>query len=370
MSKLKVLCILPLPPPIHGSTVMANIINKSLIINETFVCDYININVSTDIYDIGKFSFRKIRTIFLSYVLTITKLIKNKYDVCYIANSPTGPAFVKDSIYIIVCKLFCKNIILHQHGKGFSKYREKSIYNYLYRICFKDVKVILLSWRLYNDISYFVKKDQIYICPNGIPEIYNYQPNYDKENKVLRLLFLSNLIISKGVYELLNACKILKDKGYIFECLFIGGHTKELSLKIFHEEIQKRDLNDFVKYLGTALFEKKSQFYEMCDIFVFPTFHESFGLVLLEAMQHGLPIVTTYEGGIPDIVKDNINGFLCYPQDNIGLAEKIEILLNDKHLRIKFGENGFKIFKSKFKKDTFEKKIIEIFYSVISNKSL
>lgn len=77
-------------------------------------------------------------------------------------------------------------------------------------------------------------------------------------------------------------------------------------------------------------------------------------------MQYKLPIVTTDEGGIPDVVTDGENGFVCQRKDSISVANAIENLFNDKNIRIQMGENGYKIFKEKFTLEQFCNNILSI----------
>ena len=98
------------------------------------------------------------------------------------------------------------------------------------------------------------------------------------------------------------------------------------------------------------------------DLFIFPTFYhnECFPLVLLEAMQYGLPIVTTDEGGIPDIVKDGENGLICEKNNPDSLANCIEMLLKDNTLREEYGRKGRDLFEKKYSLYTFECRMTEI----------
>jgi glycosyltransferase involved in cell wall biosynthesis len=90
-------------------------------------------------------------------------------------------------------------------------------------------------------------------------------------------------------------------------------------------------------------------------------------LVNLEAMQFSLPIVTTFEGGIPDVVDNEVTGFLV-PQKNIDiLAEKLEILIQNPDLRQQMGEAGRKRYEEKFTLDKFERRMVEILGEVISD---
>ena len=165
----------------------------------------------------------------------------------------------------------------------------------------------------------YVKREDVFICPNGIPATLGDASVAERYNAVHRLLFLSNLLETKGVYVLLDALTILKERGYSFICDFVGGETTEIDIKKFSEEVEKRGLSEFAIYLGKKYGEEKNEEYAKSDIFVFPTFYpnECFPLVLLEAMQQGLPCISTNEGGIASIIDDGKTGFLVEKQNPV-----------------------------------------------------
>lgn len=111
---------------------------------------------------------------------------------------------------------------------------------------------------------------------------------------------------------------------------------------------------------GKKYNEDKKVFFENADIFIFPTLNEAFGLVLLEAMQHHLPCVSTTEGGIPGIIDEGKTGFLVPKHDAETLANKIEFLLTDSALRKRMGEAGREKFEKEFTLEVFEKRMAEI----------
>lgn len=89
-------------------------------------------------------------------------------------------------------------------------------------------------------------------------------------------------------------------------------------------------------------------FYEDTDIFVSPSIKpESFGLVILEAMMHGIPVVATNHGGPTEIIKNNETGYLIDITSE-ELADKLIKLIEDKELRIELADNGYKDVKEKF----------------------
>ncbi len=255
----------------------------------------------------------------------------------------------------------CK-VIAHYHNKGVSAYQSKWVYNFLYKRFFSNLKVILLAENLYKDIARYVKREDVYICPNGIPNSCKEELKARRNNEAPHLLFLSNLLISKGVTVLLDALKILKEKEYTFVCQFVGGETSEIGAVQFSEEVDKRNLNDRVAYVGRKIGEEKEFFFRQADVFVFPTYYynECFPLVILEAMEYKLPVISTNEGGIPDMVKDGENGLICEKQNPVSLADCMAELLDDEELRVKMGNAGYEKFCREFTLDQFENRMRDI----------
>ena len=104
----------------------------------------------------------------------------------------------------------------------------------------------------------------------------------------VRMVFLSNLLESKGVLDLLDALRFLQQRGSQFVCDIVGAETAEINKERLLEEICKRELGGVVHYKGCIYGEDKSQELKNADLFVFPTYYsnECFPIVLLEAMAH------------------------------------------------------------------------------------
>ena len=214
--KPRILFILHLPPPIHGAAMMGKYIQESELINSSFDCFCINLATAGSLSDIGHVSLEKLLKylLLLRYISHVVKEIRP--ELVYITPNAGGKAFFKDFIVVQMLKSMGCKIIAHYHNKGVSAYQSKWIYNFLYKRFFSNLKVILLAENLYKDIAKYVKREDVYICPNGIPSSCKEEMEARRNNVIPHLLFLSNLLISKGVIVLLDALKILKEKEYTF----------------------------------------------------------------------------------------------------------------------------------------------------------
>jgi glycosyltransferase involved in cell wall biosynthesis len=361
--KPRVLFILHLAPPVHGAAVTGGYIKDSALINLSFNCTYINLATASSLEDIDKTGFKKILVILKLWRTIFLTLKREKFQLCYLTINAKGPAWFKELGIVVLVKWFQVPILYHYHNKGVAENATTFLKKKLYRFQFRRAKTILLSPLLYPDIAPFVKESEVYYCPNGIPKASLIQKELTDENapKITTILFLSNLIESKGVFVLLEACVLLKKKQIPFRCVFIGGEGG-ITANQFEAKVQQLQLQKEVEYQGKKYGLEKEVAFDHADIFAFPTYYhnECFPLVALEAMQYELPVISTFEGAIPEVIIDRINGFLV-PQKNIeDLADKLEILIMNPELRNEMGLAGKKRYEEKYTLAIFENRMQEI----------
>lgn len=345
-----------MPPPVHGASMMGKYIHDSQVVNETFDCHYINLTTAKNLADIGKVGLRKLIQ-FVQLLYRIRKEVKKlKPQLVYVTPNACGGAFYKDFIVVQLLKAMGCKVVAHYHNKGVATRQNHKPDKWLYRQFFKGIQIILLAEPLYEDMQQFVKREQVLFCPNGIPESSptNKPP---QKGSLPHIFFLSNLLIDKGVLTLLDACKQLKEQGYVFQCDFVGGETADMNAECFKRECEQRGIADCVTYHGRKYGEEKLTFFQQADIFVLPTFNECFPLVLLEAMEQSLPCISSAIGGTPEIVDEGKTGFLVPCREVQPLAERIGILLKDETLRKQLGKAGRAKFEREYTLPRFEENI-------------
>lgn len=363
--KKKVFCPISLPPPYHGSNIFSKNLVSSEAINQEFELDVFPISYNKKTENVGKIDLLKPFLIVKNFFIILFKSFQ-KYDLVYYVPAIKGFAFIRDFFLLLPLKSRKKNIIIHLHGKGIKTQTKKSkIYKSLYKYFFKNTSVICLSERLTYDIK-DVFNGPTYIVNNAItPETY---PEKKTDNKIPVILFLSNFIETKGIFVLLEAAYLLKSQNIDFKINLVGAPRGDIMKKINHL-IEKYNLYDHILSIGPKYGNDKKKAFQNADIFVFPTFYETWGLVNIEAMQASLPVISTDEGAIPDIVDDGITGFIVKKQDPVDLAEKIATLLKNEKLRIEMGKKGREKFLKKYTFEIFEKRIIKVFNQVIDNEA-
>jgi glycosyltransferase involved in cell wall biosynthesis len=361
------------PPPIHGSSVIGGYIKESKIINSAFECRYINLGTSASIKDIGKGSFQKLFR-YLSIIKQVSKeLITFRPNICYMTITAKGVGFFKDLVIISLVKLFGKKLIYHFHNKGIQENQNNYFVNRLRLYQFNNSRAILLSELLYYDLAKYLSKDKVFYCKNGIPAISDLKLDLlnlaRKEKVVTEILFLSNMAKEKGVFVLLEACRKLFLKGISFKVYFIGAWS-DISENQFSDFITMNNLQNNIIYVGAKYGNDKNNYFKQVDIFVHPTLNDCFPLVILEAMQYGLPVIATIEGAINEVVENNLNGLLVPKNNTEALADKIEYLINHPALRVEMGINGRKRFEERYSLEQFEYNFAEIMDKIAADFNL
>jgi colanic acid/amylovoran biosynthesis glycosyltransferase len=185
--------------------------------------------------------------------------------------------------------------------------------------------------------------DKFHIVHCGVSPDDFRPPAHRAKNERPFIFSLSQLVERKGFPVLLEACKILSQRGYDFQCLIAGDGPQRPLLERLVAEYQ---ITDRVQLIGAIFQEQLADYLTGADIFVLPCLTASNGdrdgipVVLMEAMAMEIPTISTYVSGIPELIEDGQSGLLVGEKDAAALADAVQRLLEDETLRQRLGKGG------------------------------
>jgi glycosyltransferase involved in cell wall biosynthesis len=154
-------------------------------------------------------------------------------------------------------------------------------------------------------------------------------------------LYVGRLEHRKGLHQLLKACAMLKKQEYCnYSLMVVGRGAMEQELKSFcHDE----NIQDYVKWVGWVDYSSLGVYFRNADIFVFPSLEDTWGMVVLEAMAFGKPILCSKCAGASEMVVQEQNGYLFDPHHPETLTEVMKLFIKDPNLISSMGKNSQQI---------------------------
>lgn len=311
---------------------------ESPLLNDAFELEVMPLRFAATIGDIGRFSIGKIARSFVMAAKLGWRLMTSRPDAVYFTLSPVGGAFLRDLLLVAVMKFFMVTRIYHLRGKGIQKAcGQKGWLVPLYHWAFAGAEVIHLSELLYFDIAPFVPRDKLHLVANGRPD--HGEAGIDRQDHTdpPTILFVSNMLEAKGPLVLLRALARLRNEGVEYVARFVGPWMTpafEKEWRTLHQHLQ---LEESVHYSGALFDDALMEAYRQADILAFPTLNECFPGVVLEAMSHGLPVVSSAEGALPEIIEEGKTGLLFTTNDDTALAGKLKMLIGCRNIRLEMG---------------------------------
>jgi glycosyltransferase involved in cell wall biosynthesis len=371
-AKKTIVIIGALPPPHHGVTVFTKELLESRIASD-FDLIHLDTSDKRDLDNMGKLDLENALLALKNIVRLKWLCLTRRPDIVYVPNSQNNVAFLRDGIFILIGKWLCgAKVVMHYHGgESFVEFvrRTNLFMRWFIAFVLKRVDVaIVVGHRL----KYLLEKEvrRVEVVPNGS----RFQPELNGRWITTRSLivvsFLSNLFRSKGVLDLMQAAAIVSARYSNVRFRFAGewwGQEPETKTEAM-EIIESKRLRESVEFVGKVLGAEKERFLLDTDIFVFPTWNDSFGLVNLEAMAAGCPVVSTRGvGAIEEVVIDGETGILVEKQNPQQLAEAIIRLIDDPELRVRMGKAGRDRFEKHYTMEKNIEQMINVFNSVLQS---
>jgi glycosyltransferase involved in cell wall biosynthesis/ubiquinone/menaquinone biosynthesis C-methylase UbiE len=321
MIKRKILLIGILPPPINGQAVAFQALTNELSVETLMISGKRNINIRNKI--------NKIFNYFGLLFQLVFKLLRKKY-VVYHTISQSKAGFVRDFLIVIISKFLGSKVIVHIHGgnyDGFYQTQKPFIQKRIRQMLMQTDSIIVLSDTMKKMFDFEPQlSSKISVVKNGLPwnidskdlEVKKLPINNDIP---IKIIFLSNLIESKGYLAVLEATLLLVNEyGYNIKTDFCGEFiqyddaskfsTTSEARYYFQEFIVKNNLENHVNYHGTIEIEKKKELLKEAHFFVLPTnyINEGQPISIIEAMAYSCVVLTTDYRGISDIISNYESG--------------------------------------------------------------
>lgn len=263
-------------------------------------------------------------------------------------------------------------VIVTSHGSDIMGYQAwPEFHSIMYEVADKCKKIIAVSNHSKKDITNIFKanKEKIITISNGYNEKVFYKEDYNKEEILKELninktcdkivCFAGRLATNKGVDLLLQAAKSYENENVL--TLIIGDGEEYNSLNKLREELELKN----VFFVGNQDYNTLRKLYNISDVCVIPSRQEAFGLVALEAIACGTPVVATKQGGIKDFVNSKV-GILINKESVEDIAISVSKILNNE---IKFDSNFLVEYaKENYRQDVFIKELIKIYKENLDKK--
>lgn len=250
-----------------------------------------------------------------------------KYDIIYVHYMSLNTPLLAFLLFLFKNK---KPLVMNVHGDDVTASEGKKI-DILNKYVLKRTALVVVPSSYFKELvlnNYpFLTQKQVFVSPSGGVNSNIFYPIARAKNELPILGMVSRIDAGKGWDDLLKALKSLKSKNIVFNAVIAGIGPEEEKMKAM---LQDFDLCDEVEYLGPIRQDKLIHLYTKIDVLIFPTKREaeSLGLVGLEAMSCGVPVIGGNIAGLKTYIDDGKNGILFEPGSVPALVQSIEEYLN------------------------------------------
>lgn len=275
-------------------------------------------------------------------------------------------SFDRSRLFIKLAKRYGQKVILHEHAADFVEYyrqtadKEKILETI--RLCDRLI-VLSKSWKAFF-VSIGVEECKICVLNNIVsPPAWIDVPRPDDK---LHLMYMGEISKRKGGFDLLQAMSEHKDYFKDKLLLRMGGNEVDGDVRSF---IIGNGLSDFVTYEGWISGRQKVECLIWADVYILPSYNEGLPVAILEAMAYRHPVISTPVGGIPEVIRDGINGRLIRPGDAEAIAEAVRYYIEqDGRVKIQ-GEEAYKAVQDFFPESVFAD-LKAVYESVLNSEAL
>lgn len=351
----------PFAPPITGESIANQELFKQLPKRSVNV-QKINTSLQEISSEQGSFSIVKVLRSSVKY-LQVFKLLT--VDIAYLTPGQTFLGVLKYLPFILLAKIFRKKIVLHIHGGGL---------RYTFQQCSPLKRIIMaailkradagivLSESLRDNFHEILPAERIFEVRNFAGEDV-FEIDFEKKNfQKLKVLYLSNLMIEKGIMDLLEASDALSECNEIE--FTIAGNIESSNCQKVSEKLTSSKVN----YVGPVSGQEKVALLEQSNILILPTYYKTEGqpISIIEGMSAGDYIITTAHSGIVDIISDKENGSFVEKKSPEDISELLRHLTKNLDSVKKVAKYNYDISRKLYRPERFCEDVIKVFQNVLN----
>lgn len=358
--KTSVIFFTNFPPPYTGHTV-----NNELVFGWLNDAQKNKINISHRagrLQSTGLFRIGGIVSHFQKLIELRKELRRRRYSCLYMTFSHSTLGFFKNYVTVLAAKGKVNSIIGHIHTGSYSSLFQKKLVALFTPSFVRTVdRFIFLSENMYEQCASYIPASKKFVLENTLSkellvtkEEVELKIRSRKKEDTFQLIYISNMIPTKGYKDLAKALVLLSGNSNIdFHATFIGGWMAKSDELEFLSFLSENKLEKFVTVLG-AISDRKALRRALLEahVFILPTYYptECQPVSIIEAMNAGNAIISTFHAAIPEYVKTDVNGVLVEKMSPLQIRDAI-VRLHDFQYWIECATNSRRVFEEKFHPD-------------------
>jgi len=319
----------------------------------------------------GSWSFSNVISAIADCVRFAKSVVIFQPEICHIATT-YGLSFLKHSVCVLMARLSGSQVLLHPHCSFHFLYerRGRAWQWFIRKVIGMCQGVVVLSneWKKLQDV---VPDCPVYYLPNAIDllsyvEVATERIEAKEDEPCLHVLYLGHLGKEKGSFDLISAAKTVleQQRGILFD--LVGQEQVFGDMQALQTQVAEARLEQFIHIQSAVARAEKIELFRNADLFVYPSYHEGMPMAVIEAMACGLPIIATQVGGLPELVRPELNGLLVPAGRPDQLADAIQQLAHDAPIRHSMQENSLRLAQENFDIEKLVERLVDIYQALLS----
>jgi glycosyltransferase involved in cell wall biosynthesis len=336
MTKPSVILVGPLPPPIHGVTISTQRLLSSPL-REKLDLRHLDTSDHRSMETVGALDIRNVTLGLASYWDLLRLCLSRRPDAVYVPISQTALGFLRDSVYLLLPKLFGAAIVIHLRGGHFGRFYAgtNALMRWYIDLSMRCVERVIVLGEVFKPIfAAWIDDGHIDVVPNGTDLVIEgvaeklRQPNRGP----LTVTYLSNLVPTKGIEEFVRMALDLAATEPEVAFLVAGDWLQPNTTAERTVKGLLTGAGDRIRFLGEVRGAAKAALLARTDIYVLPTYYPFEGQpnAIVEAMAAGCAVVSTDHAAIPETVLDGETGIIVPQRDVAALTQAVRRLCRDR----------------------------------------